>query len=102
MDCVICTDSLESGTVRYLPCKHAFHVTCIDKWCKTSLQLADGDFRDEQNTCPTCRAVIDPRKRPKKRKAVDIPEEVTALQMELYMEELTDFIYDLLEASVSS
>jgi hypothetical protein len=32
-DCPICTESFnEVDIVRVLPCKHAYHKTCIDPW----------------------------------------------------------------------
>ena len=42
-ECVICMVDLEVGdTVRYLPCAHMFHKTCVDNWLMRNL------------TCPTC------------------------------------------------
>ncbi|GBG34688.1 E3 ubiquitin-protein ligase RLIM [Hondaea fermentalgiana] len=36
--CVICQDNVEDGaTVKMLPCKHYFHVHCIDAWLERSL-----------------------------------------------------------------
>lgn len=47
-ECVVCLGELEDGEmVRLLPnCKHAFHVTCIDKW-----------FLAHSN-CPICRSPV--------------------------------------------
>lgn len=44
--CAICLDILEDETqVRGLPCGHAFHVTCVDKWLLW-----------RQPCCPVCKA----------------------------------------------
>jgi hypothetical protein len=46
-DCAICMDDVPNLADRmYLPCKHWYHAACIASW------LA------ENNTCPTCRAII--------------------------------------------
>ncbi|MED6147352.1 hypothetical protein PIB30_043332 [Stylosanthes scabra] len=43
-NCPICTDEFEMGEiVCMLPCNHAFHFSCINRWLETSL------------TCPVCR-----------------------------------------------
>ncbi|EGC33431.1 hypothetical protein DICPUDRAFT_92417 [Dictyostelium purpureum] len=35
--CCICLCEMENGEeVRTLPCKHFFHVTCIDQWLKVN------------------------------------------------------------------
>jgi len=44
--CSICTDRFEDGQgMRVLPCRHMFHVMCIDDWI---LKFSE--------TCPLCRA----------------------------------------------
>jgi hypothetical protein len=48
-ECVICLTELDSETkdmLRVLPCNHAFHACCIDKWFGKSTQ------------CPICKASI--------------------------------------------
>lgn len=43
-NCVICQDRIVAQEkLRVLPCKHAFHLPCIDKWFETSYE------------CPICR-----------------------------------------------
>lgn len=45
--CAICVeDYVVAYRVRTLPCKHYFHVKCIDPWLERNA------------SCPTCRAVI--------------------------------------------
>ncbi|AVK74706.1 Ring finger protein [Pandoravirus quercus] len=45
--CAVCLDDFSDGDqVRSLPCAHAYHVTCIDRW------LVDHD------ACPCCRAPV--------------------------------------------
>ena len=42
--CVICLDGFEKGQeLRQLPCSHAYHRDCIDKW-----------LTKKNNTCPLC------------------------------------------------
>jgi len=42
-ECVICMVDIEVGeAVRYLPCAHMFHKTCVDTWLMRNL------------SCPTC------------------------------------------------
>ena len=42
--CVVCLENFTKGQVmRILPCKHAFHRQCIDKWLESS------------TTCPICK-----------------------------------------------
>lgn len=44
--CAICLDIMEDEhQVRGLPCGHAFHVTCVDKWLLW-----------RQSRCPVCKA----------------------------------------------
>jgi len=46
--CSICLDEYEvNSTVRTLPCNHAFHAACIDRWCT---QVAE---------CPICKQRLD-------------------------------------------
>jgi hypothetical protein len=42
-DCSICMESLTTGNLRELECRHAFHVSCIAPWLV------------EHKTCPCCR-----------------------------------------------
>lgn len=45
--CSICFEGVQANP-RVLPCQHGFHVDCINLW------------EQGHNTCPTCRAPIDP------------------------------------------
>lgn len=48
--CAICLEDFEDGVqLRKLPCKHEFHVNCIDPWLLTRKKL-----------CPICKADICP------------------------------------------
>lgn len=50
--CIICLDHFVMGDrLRVLPCNHAFHIGCIDRWLSGSASF------DECNTsgCPTCK-----------------------------------------------
>lgn len=50
--CAICLgDYVVGEELRYLPCKHHFHTTCIDKWLK-----------EYNKNCPFCKAEIDKKK----------------------------------------
>jgi len=45
--CLVCRFDFENGDkVKILPCKHAFHVECIDPWLQT------------HDTCVTCKSSI--------------------------------------------
>jgi hypothetical protein len=48
-ECTICMTEEEENTssVGTLPCGHAFHTYCINKWFHNN------------NTCPNCRAIVD-------------------------------------------
>ena len=48
-ECTICMTEEEecSSSTGELPCGHAFHTHCIQKWF------------NNKNTCPNCRAVVD-------------------------------------------
>ena len=49
--CPICIGSFEAGdSLRVLPCKHQFHVGCIDHWLIVNA------------SCPNCRTPIDPNR----------------------------------------
>ena len=51
--CAICLGSFEAGdSTRLLPCKHQFHVGCIDHWLIVNA------------TCPNCRQPIDSNRGP--------------------------------------
>ncbi|KAL4154973.1 hypothetical protein PRNP1_007087 [Phytophthora ramorum] len=70
--CPICLIEFEDGEdVRNLPCKHIFHVACIDEWlrrntscpmCKSNVDLDAVDISVEQPTTPAARggAVVTP------------------------------------------
>jgi hypothetical protein len=47
--CVFCRDEYSIGDkLRFLPCKHAFHASCVDEWLKAN------------DSCPMCkRPVVD-------------------------------------------
>nr|CAD7441373.1 unnamed protein product [Timema bartmani] len=47
-ECVICMiEFVVSDAVRYLPCMHTYHVSCIDDWLMRSF------------TCPSCMEPVD-------------------------------------------
>jgi len=47
-ECYICLSAFEAGDkVRTLPCKHEFHLPCVDKW-----------LTQMHRTCPTCRCDV--------------------------------------------
>lgn len=47
-ECVICMGEFMVGdALRYLPCMHTYHMTCIDDWLMRSL------------TCPSCMEPVD-------------------------------------------
>lgn len=49
VECIICMCDYEEGDeLRYLPCLHTYHRTCIDDWLMRSL------------TCPSCLAELHP------------------------------------------
>lgn len=51
--CGICCEDYEQGdAVRVLPCKHRFHIECIDKWLYS---LTD---RSRPPACPLCNSVL--------------------------------------------
>lgn len=45
-DCSICFECKEDKKLKYLSCKHSFHVKCINKWLK------------KNDTCPLCRTPV--------------------------------------------
>ncbi|RKP37210.1 hypothetical protein BJ085DRAFT_20305 [Dimargaris cristalligena] len=48
--CGVCSDTFETGdTVRRLPCRHAFHSSCIDPWLTKKCAR-----------CPLCRTNCTP------------------------------------------
>ncbi|KAJ3123044.1 hypothetical protein HK098_002264 [Nowakowskiella sp. JEL0407] len=47
-ECIICLDEFKNGVkVKVLPCKHEFHVECIDRW-----------LLHQKKTCPMCKREI--------------------------------------------
>jgi E3 ubiquitin-protein ligase RHA2 len=55
-ECRVCLSRIRAGeATRRLPCRHAFHRDCVDRWLKTSCK----------RTCPLCRVyVVDGDRRP--------------------------------------
>mmetsp|Transcript_11367 Transcript_11367/g.19063 ORF Transcript_11367/g.19063 Transcript_11367/m.19063 type:complete len:591 (-) Transcript_11367:244-2016(-) len=52
--CVMCLEEYETGTVlRLLPCRHAFHVECIDRWALRESSREQPPPRAP--SCPLCR-----------------------------------------------
>lgn len=46
-DCALCLESLTPGSVvRVLPCGHAFHPACAERWAAI------------RSTCPLCRCIV--------------------------------------------
>ncbi|KAF9954821.1 E3 ubiquitin-protein ligase rnf13 [Mortierella alpina] len=47
IECVICLDDFEDETeLRVLPCKHEYHVACIDNWLTTRKKFGTHGFSD--------------------------------------------------------
>ena len=47
-ECVICKNNFEcEDLIRTLPCKHQFHINCIDRWLQNN------------NKCPICKKKIE-------------------------------------------
>lgn len=44
-ECSICLESLETSDFVLTSCKHFFHKSCLESWCKKS------------TTCPLCRKI---------------------------------------------
>ena len=45
-ECSVCLCSMQHKAVKFLQCKHVFHLNCINKWL------------NKQNTCPLCRELV--------------------------------------------
>jgi hypothetical protein len=46
-DCAICLEAVAAGDrVRRLPCAHAYHARCVDRWLASNAR------------CPTCNASV--------------------------------------------
>lgn len=62
-ECAICLSQYEEGEqVKEVPCHHAFHVDCIDKWlnmsnfcpvCKYELKTDDEDYEKQKEQSNT-------------------------------------------------
>lgn len=53
--CVICLDRFQDGDrLRVLPCKHLFHMGCIDKWLSGTFSYHDC----VTSGCPTCKKTL--------------------------------------------
>ena len=50
-ECIICMEPFK-GTIRVLPCEHAFHKDCLKPWIKTAL------IEKRNAECPICRQKI--------------------------------------------
>lgn len=51
--CSICLEQYQSGdSLRILPCKHQFHVDCVDRWLYSSIDYS------RPSACPVCNAVV--------------------------------------------
>jgi hypothetical protein len=48
-ECCVCMEDLLSIESVYLPCQHAFHQTCAERWAKSC---------EEEPTCPVCRRLF--------------------------------------------
>lgn len=47
--CAVCLNEMLGQAGLYTPCGHCFHVRCIRRWL------------ERHETCPLCRAIIDPK-----------------------------------------
>jgi len=45
-ECVICLDVIQPDNIEFLPCFHAYHAKCIQKWLR------------QKNTCPLCKSPV--------------------------------------------
>lgn len=59
--CPICIESVKNKRVKILPCGHRYHVACINKWLNRA-----------QNTCATCRCIVDESKVVNCKKILDV------------------------------
>ena len=50
VECAICLDPLDSGTLCTLPCKHAFHASCVEGLRSFGIK----------QVCPMCRVELPP------------------------------------------
>lgn len=51
--CSICCEDYESGdAMRLLPCKHAYHIECIDQWFYKATDYS------RPPSCPLCNAEL--------------------------------------------
>lgn len=52
--------------LRVLPCQHAFHVECIDKWLVGQMPGTSEANRHRLPACPLCKAVPLPNEAPER------------------------------------
>lgn len=45
-DCSICLCSMKNKKVKFVKCKHVFHIKCINSWLQYNA------------TCPVCRSIV--------------------------------------------
>jgi hypothetical protein len=68
-DCSVCLGGLKNRSVLYTPCGHCFHNKCIRSWLTN------------HETCPMCRAIIDPK--PRDVNVIDIDDALIELMLNL-------------------
>jgi hypothetical protein len=48
LKCSICFENINNNNVKYLPCFHSFHSSCINKWID----------KKKNPKCPLCRSTV--------------------------------------------